>query len=33
MMKTLVTVGPESLNLDDLTYFAKKTKLFRSENT
>ena len=29
MMKTLVTVGPESLNLDDLTYFAEKTKLFR----
>ena len=29
MMKTLVTVGPNSLNLDDLTYFAEKTKLFR----
>ena len=29
MMKTLVTVGPNSLNLDDLNYFAKKTKLFR----
>ena len=29
MIKTLVTVGPNSLNLDDLTYFAEKTKLFR----
>ena len=29
MMKTLVTVGPNSLNLDDLTHFAEKTKLFR----
>ena len=27
MMKTLVTVGPNSLNLDDLTHFAEKTKL------
>ena len=29
MMKTLVTVGPNSLNGDNLTYFAGKTKLFR----
>ena len=29
MMKTLVTVGPNSLNGDNLTYFARKTKLFR----
>ena len=29
MMKTLVTVGPNSLNLDDLSHFAEKTKLFR----
>ena len=29
MIKTLVTVGPNSLNLDDLTHFAEKTKLFR----
>ena len=29
MMKTLVTVGPNSLNVDDLLYFVGKTKLFR----
>ena len=29
MMKTLVTVGPNSLNIDDISYFSKKTKLFR----
>ena len=29
MIKTLVTVGPNSLNGDNLIYFAGKTKLFR----
>ena len=29
MMKTLVTVGPNCLNVDDLLYFVGKTKLFR----